>query len=314
MGLSHSHQHPHHHSHGHAHWQGHTSQSIHANQQAIERVTLLALSVSVLLVIIKLWGWSTTDSLSLMSSLADSLFDVLVSGMNYLAARYAFKPADDDHRFGHTGIEDIAGLTQFAFICGSMVLVIVQSAQAFYQPSPITHPEAGMVTMAISLLLTSGLVIYQQIVARRTRSLIVKSDALHYLGDILMNLSIIASFFLVAKFGYTWIDPLMACLIAAYIIKEACHIGLRAFNNLMNREMPEDEKAKIIAVLESTPEIRGHHDLRTRYSGIKPFIQMHIEVDRTLSFLAAHAIADQLEMRLVEIFPGADVIVHEDPV
>jgi len=285
-----------------------------ADAAALRRVTLAAMMVSLALVALKSGGWAATNATSLLSSLADSLFDVLISGMNFIAVRYAIKPADEQHRYGHTGIEDIAGLVQFAFICGSMLLVAAQAVQQFFSPHPITAPEYGIGVMLISLGMTTMLVLYQRRVVRRTGSLIVQADALHYLSDILMNSSIILSLFLALWFDWRWLDPLLALLISVYVIREAVPIGKRAFNNLMNKEMPEQEKATILAIVEAMPEIQGYHHLRTRYAGAKPFIQLHINIARETPFEAAHAIADRLEQALLAAFPGADIIIHQDPV
>lgn len=285
-----------------------------ADQRAMRRVTAAAVAVSLLLVAIKAAGWSYTNTLSLLSSLADSLFDVLVSLINFFAIRYALKPADEEHRFGHNSIEDIAGLAQFAFICGSMLFIAAQAVQRLFQPEPIAHTGYGIGVMAVSLALTSALVLYQRRVSRRTGSLIVRADALHYLSDVLMNLAIIASLAVVAWQDWYWLDAALAIAIALYVIREAWGIGKRAFNNLMDREMPEAEKQTLINLLETDSRIAGYHHLRTRYSGMKPFIQIHIEIDRKLSFEQAHTIAEALERRILDLFPHADVILHQDPV
>ena len=255
-----------------------------ADERILRRVTSVAIGVSIILVLLKTGGWTYTNAISLLSSLADSMFDVLISSINFWAVRYAIKPADDDHRFGHNSIEDIAGLAQFAFICGSMLFIVVQSVQHLIEPHPIAVPEYGIGIMLISLVLTTGLVLYQRYVYKRTRSLIVQADSLHYLGDVLMNISILVSFWAAMQWGVPWLDPILAILIAIYVIKEAWEVGGRAYNNLMDKEMPDAEKAKIKAILNGYSEVKGIHNMKTRYSGSKPFMQMHVELSKSLSF------------------------------
>ncbi len=249
----------------------------------------------------------------MLSSLTDSLFDVLSSLMNLFAVRYALKPADDDHRFGHSSIEDIAGLSQAAFIVASMLIIMLQAAERLFNPHPLTQPDIGLWVSAVAMLATVGLVVFQTMVTRRTGSLIIASDRLHYVGDILFNAGVMLAFFLSKQFGWSWIDPAIAIIIAAVVLYSSREIGLRAFNNLMNHEMPDAEKEKIISIIQAIPEIGDHHNLKTRYSGTKAFIQMHIDIDGNLGFRAAHDITERLENALLDAFPGAEVIIHPDP-
>lgn len=302
----------HHHHHGaHAHSQDLGIASGHA---LLRRVALTAVVVAFILMIAKIWAWSSTDATSLLSSLADSLFDMLVSWINFFAIRYAIKPADDDHRFGHRSIEDIAGLAQFAFICGSMVFVIAQAIMGLAHGHEVKSPEHGIAVMVLSLVMTTGLVLFQRYVYRRTGSLIVKADALHYYSDILMNISVIGSLLAVSFLGIMWLDGVLAIVIAIYVIREGWEIGQRAFNNLMNKEMPDEDKLRIHEVIRNHPQVLGVHNLKTRYSGTKPFIQMHVDISHQLSFLEAHEVVDRLEHDLHALFLEADVIVHPDPV
>lgn len=257
-------------------------------------------------------AWWISDSLAMLSSLTDSLFDVVTSLINMVALRYALKPADDDHRFGHTSIEDIAGLAQFAFISAGMLLIILQSVERLFNPHPMQHEFFGMVISGVAMGFTTALVVFQTIVARRTGSLIIASDRMHYVGDIAFNLGVLAALVLSARFGLSWADPVIAIGIALIILWMTRSIGVRAFHNLMDREMPAEQKAQLYAAIESMPEIRSVHQLKTRMSGTKPFMQMHVDLDAGLSFEQAHAITDALEKKLLDLFPGAEIIIHPD--
>ena len=303
------------HSHSHHHHGAHAAVTkAAARPELLRRATMAAIAVSVTLMTIKLGAWTVTNATSLLSSLADSLSDILMSWVNYFAVRYASKPADDDHRFGHTSMEDIAGLAQFGIICGSMLFIAAHGVQNLIEGAPITEPQYGIWVMIISLILTTALVIYQRYVYSVTGSLIVKADSLHYVGDILMALAIIGSLIAASIFEIYWLDSALALVIAAYVIMEVRHVGMRAFNNLMDREMPDAEKEKILEVLHAFPEVKGHHNLKTRYSGVKPFIQMHVELSKDLSFLQAHEITEKLEHALQSLYDDAEVILHQDPV
>jgi len=275
--------------------------------------TYASVGMASALIILKTIAWWMSDSLAMLSSLTDSLFDVLTSVMNLVALRYALKPADDDHRFGHTRIEDIVGLAQCACIIASMLIILLQSFERLSSPQPMEHSALGIWVSVIAMLATGVLVAFQTYVAKRTKSLIVAADRLHYVGDVLFNFGVIAALVLTSVSGWLWADPAMAILMALAIIWSSKDLGLRAYHNLMDREMPDAEKEKIYTVLGSMPEIRGHHQLKTRYAGNKPFMQMHIDIDASLSFKEAHDIIDRLEHALMDVFPGAEVIIHPDP-
>lgn len=303
--------HTHHHHHTlNLHELGHV---LPAHARLMRLASYASVAMAVTLVSAKLVVWWISDSLAIFSSLTDSLFDVLVSVMNMIALRYAFKPADNEHRFGHTAIEDIVGLAQFAFISASMLIIILQSVERLFNPTPLAHEMLGIGVSVVSMLLTGILVVFQGYVARKTGSLIVASDRLHYLGDVLFNLGVIVALGLSLYAGWLWADPVIAIVIAVAIMISTLEIGTRAFNNLMGREMPEEEKAKLRSCLASVAGVQGYHKLRTRYMGTKPIIQMHVDLDESISFAEAHHLTDAVEAAILKEWPNADVIVHGDP-
>lgn len=303
--MSHSHHHPH----GH----GPSAQSAVAAHRLMRLASYASVAVACVLMSAKLVAWWKTDSLAMLSSLTDSVFDVAMSVINMLALRYALKPADEDHQFGHTAIEDIAGLAQCACIAASMGMIALQAIERVFNPQPLDHAMLGVEVSVLALVLTGALVLFQTYVARRSGSLIVAADRLHYVGDILFNVGVVVALG-ASTYGFTLADPLMAMVIAASVLWSTKPIAIRAFNNLMDREMEIADKIRILELVAGVPEIRGHHHLKTRYSGAKPFIQLHIELDAALNFRDAHTITERLEQVILDAFPTADVIVHPDPV
>ena len=255
-----------------------------------------------------------TDSVSLLSSLLDSSLDVIISLLNIAAIIYANKPADDDHRFGHRSIEDIVGLIQATFIASSSLFLIYEAINHFLHPANVTHNIEGIKIILISSLGTLAIILYQRHVAKKTKSLIVETDLVHYLSDFMLNIAVIVSLYLTTKPSLQIIDPIIAILIAIYILRTALKIGLRAFNNLMDHELPADEHKKIVRIIKSHPGVSSFHELKTRSSGHKKFIQLHIEINDNLSLKDAHEIADSLEEELIKNDPDSEIIIHLDPV
>ncbi len=275
--------------------------------------TYASVTVAGILIVTKFFAWAATDSVSLLSTLIDSLLDAAASMINLLAVRHALTPADDEHRFGHGKAEPLAGLAQAAFIVGSALFLVLEAGERLVHPKALANTEIGYAVMGFSIVLTVILVAFQRYVVRRSGSVAISADSLHYQTDVLINASVIASLYMTSSLGWTVADPLFAVGIAGYIIWTAWRIGQSALNILMDRELPDAERRRIYDIAMSHDGVRGLHDLRTRSAGHRVFIQMHLEMDGAMTLTDAHEIADDVEMRVLEAFPNAEVIVHEDP-
>ncbi len=285
-----------------------------ANRARLMRLaTYASVSVASILIVAKLWAWLITDSVSLMSTLIDSLLDVAASVINLFAVRHALQPADREHRFGHGKAEPLAGLAQAAFIVGSAVFLLIEAAGRVVEPRAISRPEFGSAVMVFALVLTVLLVAFQRYVVKRTNSVAIKADSLHYQTDVLINAGVLGSLFVVSEWGWILVDPLLAIGIAAYIIHAAWSIGRGSVEILMDRELPDADRRRILEIARAQAGVLDLHDLRTRSSGNQVFIQMHVEMSSDISLRAAHVIADRVEMRVAEAFPDAEVFVHQDP-
>jgi ferrous-iron efflux pump FieF len=254
-----------------------------------------------------------TGSVSLLSTLVDSLLDLAASMINLIAIRHAAQPADQEHRFGHGKAEPLAGLGQAAFIAGSAVFVLVQAGERLVQREPMSNEAIGIGVMVLSIVLTLGLVVFQRTVIRRTGSLAIGADALHYRSDLLVNLGVIGALLLSTQLGWWLADPLFAIAVAIYILLSARRIFSESFNLLMDRELPETDRARIRTIASAHPSVISIHDLRTRSSGTQTFIQFHLELDGNLTLIDAHTIADAVMRDVERAFPNAEVLIHEDP-
>lgn len=279
----------------------------------MRRATYASLAVAGLLVTVKLVAWFATDSVSLLSSLIDSLLDGAASLVNLIAVRQALAPPDREHRFGHGKAEPLASLGQSAFIAGSAVLLLVQAARHLLRPSPVTNSEIGLAVMGFAVLVTFALLIYQRSVVRRTGSLAIGVDAFHYRADLVLNLAVIVSLLLTTELGYLSIDPIFGGLIGLWIIWGAWQVARKAMVHLMDEELPDEERARIRAIALKHPKVRAVHDLKTRASGPDSFIQLHIEMDGGIRLTEAHVISDEVEASIREAFPRAEIIIHQDP-
>jgi ferrous-iron efflux pump FieF len=279
----------------------------------MRRATYASVTVAVVLIAAKLAAWLVTDSVALLASLIDSLLDALASLVNLFAVRQALTPADKEHRFGHGKAEALAGLGQAALIIGSALFLVVESIQRLISPQPVAYGLAGIGVMVFSILLTGVLVLYQRHVIRNTNSLAISADRLHYLSDLLTNLTVLVALAITSLPGFLWVDAVGALIVAAVVLKSAIDIVRGALDHLMDRELADEERERIKDVVRRHPEAAAMHDLRTRQSGNQIFIQFHLELDPEMPLRQAHAIAVEIEREVLVLFPGAEVIIHQDP-
>lgn len=283
------------------------------NARLMKQATYAAVAVAVMLVAAKALAVYMTGSVAMLGTLLDSLLDGAASLLNLVAIRHALTPADDEHRFGHGKAEALAGMGQSIFICASAGFIAYESITRFFNPAPVGNSLPGIMVTAAAIAVTLALVAFQRHVVSRTGSLAIEADSIHYRGDLLMNLSALAAIFLSGTLGLHWADPLGGILIAGLIAFSAVQIALAAYDQLMDRELTDAERERIAVIVLSHPEVVGIHDLRTRASGTRAFIQCHLELDPAISLMKAHLISDEVEARILEAFPEAEVIIHQDP-
>ncbi|MCE3232725.1 MAG: fieF [Rickettsiaceae bacterium] len=286
--------------------------NVNETEKLMKTATIASVFVAGIIISIKLIAWVMTDSLSLLSSLLDSVLDMVSSFIGLMAVRYSLQPADEDHRFGHGKAEDIAAFAQSAFIAGSGVFIIIEAISRFITPSPVTNSMIGILVMVASSVLTFALITFQRNVIKKTKSTAIQADCLHYSTDLLVNMLVIVSFFAVMFWDVAFIDPALALIIAIYIFKSAWQVGRGAFDKLMDKEFSGDDRQKIMDTVLACESVKGIHDLRTRSSGIKPFIQFHLELDGTIMLKDAHRISDSIESEILKLFPNAEVLIHQD--
>jgi ferrous-iron efflux pump FieF len=282
-------------------------------ERLLRLVTFASLAVAFILFSSKFVAWFITDSVAILSSLMDSTMDLMVSAINFFAMRYALKPADHDHRFGHGKAEDLAALTQAVFILGLASTIAIEAIRRFSNPVEIHQTSLGVAVMVLSMVLTVALVFFQKYVHKHTNSHLVRADAMHYLTDILSNAAVLVSLLIAQYFDVPYIDPIMALIISVYIIHGAWEIGKPAFDKLMDKEFPDDERQKILDIIKSHSKVVEVTDLRTRHAGQKAFIQFSFTMDGAASLNEAHDTAHQIELCILGLYPDAEISMHQEP-
>lgn len=278
----------------------------------IKLASYASVCVAIMLLLMKVYAWFATGSMGVLASLVDSLLDLLASLINMFAIRYAMIPADDEHRFGHGKAESLAGLGQALFISSSALFLIFYSIERMANPAELRSIDVGSVVVGISIVLTFALVAFQRFVSKKTGSLAIKADSLHYASDLLTNTGILIGLVLYQQ-GLVQADPIIALGIGLYILKSAWDIGDEAVHHLLDRELPEEEQEQILSIANAPEEVLEVHDLRTRQSGRTKFVQLHLVLHGSTPLNKAHQISDKVEADIEKAFHDVDVLIHLDP-
>lgn len=274
---------------------------------------LASIAVAAMLVALKLGAVWRTGSTAMLGSLADTVLDLIASLATLIGVWIAARPRDDQHRFGHGKAEALAAMFQVVLISISALGLALRAIEQFVSGGRTVAAEEGIGVSIAAMAMTLALLAWQRHVIRKTRSLAIATDHMHYQSDILLNLAVIAALALDQYAGLAGADPLLGLAIAGWLGWGAWRASHRAVDELMDKEWPEAKKARFVEVLARHPELRGMHDLRTRTSGNRDFAQFHVWVDPHMSIRTAHQVMDDIEARLAEEFPGVEILIHPDP-
>ncbi|MGL1958228.1 MAG: cation diffusion facilitator family transporter [Colwellia sp.] len=278
----------------------------------VRLAAICSTSIALILVGIKLYAWLVTDSSAMLASTTDSILDLFASMMNIVILKFALAPADDEHKFGHGKAESLAGLVQAAFVLGSAILLIFSGVARLLNPQPIVHSDVAIWVTIIAIVLTLILVVFQRYVIKRTGSVVISADALHYQSDLLLNVGVLAAIVL-SQGIWQEADGAFTILVALYLVLGAGKIIWQSIYQLMDHELSDDEIAQIKNIILSHDHALGLHELRTRQSGAYRFIQFHLELEDDLSLFEAHAIGDEIELEICQALAPCEVFIHQDP-
>jgi ferrous-iron efflux pump FieF len=292
-----SHAHHHHHLHG----------------TMTARAALASVTTALFLLGLKAFAAYHTGSVAMLGSLADTALDLIASLVTLYGVRLAALPADPEHRFGHGKAEALVALFQVGLISFSAFGIGYRAIERLMDRQTTADAEYGIAVSLIAIVATVALLFYQRSIIRRTGSVAIEADHVHYQSDVLLNLAVIAALVLDQYLGLTGADPLFGVAIALWLLRGAWKASSRAIDQLMDREWPDEKRDRFIEVAARHPELRGIHDLRTRTSGSHDFVQFHVWVDPQMTVAEAHKVMEEMEQKLEREFPGAEVLIHLDP-
>jgi ferrous-iron efflux pump FieF len=277
------------------------------------RAAIASVSMALFLLAIKIYAAAQTGSVALLGSLADTGFDVLASVLTLFSVRYAARPADDDHRFGHGKAEALSALVQVALITVSAAIIAWRAIIRLGSGESTAHPEYGIGVSVIAIFATLGLLAYQRFVVKKTGSVAIHADHVHYQSDLLLNGAVIIAIILDTLLRVRGADAVFGIGIALWLLWGASKAARMALDQLLDREWPKEKRDRFLAVAMRHPESKGIHDVRTRTSGMHDFVQFHLWFDPKRTLGQVHTVMDEIEAELEQEFPGVEVLIHPEP-
>ncbi len=280
-----------------------------------KKATIISSATATLLIIIKVVIGIMSGSVAVLASAVDSVLDLIISAFNYFAINKAEQPADEKFNYGKGKIEALAAVIEGTIIATSGCYIMYHAIKKAYVGETTNYLGESMMVMGISLVITIALVLFLNYVAKKTNSLVIKSDALHYKTDVLTNGAILVSLFLVYETGYEIIDSIAGGIIAIYIIYSAYDIIKEGVYILLDAALDEETVQKIKDILDNCSELNDYHYLKTRRSGNTNFVDVHLVFHEKISLMEAHNIADKIEEKIEQIDPKEEWVInsHLDP-
>ena len=280
-----------------------------------KKATLISSSVALILVTLKLTVGIISGSVAVLASAVDSLLDLVISAFNYFALHNSDKEPDEKFNFGRRKLEPLAAVIEGTIISISALFILYEAISRMVQGSVITHLDASLIVMGISIVMTTGLVIFLKYVAKQTGNMVIKADALHYQTDLFSNGAVLVSLAIISLTGCTSIDSLLGIGISIYMLYSAFPLIKEGMMMLLDAALDTQSVTRITALLANEQNINSYHDLRTRQSGSDIYISAHVVFNVSTSLFDAHKVGDRIESGLLKLFPDNMVhpLIHLDP-
>lgn len=289
------------------------SQTDHSSMKI--RAARYSIITAVSLALMKFVVGLLTGSLAVIASAVDSLLDIVMSGVNFIAIRQAEEPADAGHSFGHGKYETLATLIQSLVISASGGWILVEAIHRLNEGNiKVQQIGNGVIVLAISVAASFWICRYLRRVGKATDSSALQADALHFSMDIYTNGALMAGLLILSFVDAPWLDPVMSLFVALYILKEALSLARHALRDMLDAELPDEVRNEVLRLVnEHHGELLDIHNLRTRRAGSQKLMDFHLTVCKHLTVQAAHDLADHLEKTIAQEIRGANVTIHVEP-
>jgi cation diffusion facilitator family transporter len=289
-----------------------------------KKVDVARLSVlsNTLLVVGKLVIGLVIGSVSVLSEAIHSGVDLVAAAIAFFAVRESGRPEDEKHAFGHGKVENLSALAEAILIFVAAGWIVYEAIHKLLRPAPVDAAWAGVLVMGVSSAVNVYVSARLFAVARETESSALEADAWHLRTDVYTSVGVMVGLalvwlggLLVSRTWVMWLDPIVAIIVACFIVRAAWQLSRDAIRDLMDSQLPQDE---LDAIAECLGSIKGplhsYHGLKTRRAGPNRFVELHLEVPNTLSVEEAHRLADEVELSIQNRLRSASVTTHVEPI
>lgn len=279
-----------------------------------QQAALLSIISNTTLIVFKIIAGLMMNSVSVLSEAIHSSIDLLASLIAFFSIKKAVQPVDEGHPFGHGKYENVSGFVEAILIFFAAALIIFEAAKKIVYGSAVHDVGPGLIVMLISSLI--NLIISTNLfrIAKRTNSIALEADAMHLLTDVFTSLGVFVGLLFIKFTGIQILDPIFALLVATLIIKASYDLTVKSMKDLVDSSLPDEEINIIVDVIQSHPEIKSYHKLRTRKSGNIREIDIHLQTDDTLTIADAHRISDTIEGEVKERLLNSYMVIHIEPI
>ena len=280
-----------------------------------KKATVVSSSVAAVLTLIKLVLGIASGSVAVLASAVDSVLDMFVSIFNYFAISNSEKPADKIFNYGRGKIEALASVIEGTIITISGLFLLYQAVDKAINGEVSQYLDISIYVMIISLIITISLVLYLNHIAKKTNSMVIKADALHYKTDVFSNIAVLVSLILVTFTGYELIDVFVGGGIALYIIYSAYELIHDGILVLLDRAVDEELVKKIEQIIKDNEKVNAYHLLKTREAANQTFVEVHLVFDCIITLMDAHRASDSIEYKIKKLDKNRNWIIniHMDP-
>lgn len=278
-----------------------------------ERTARLSVISNTLLVVLKLVVGFYTGAVSIISEAAHSAVDLLAALIAFYAVRKADVPPDNNHAYGHGKVENLSGAIEAVLIIGAALWIVYEAGHKLTTTVVPEFLEYGIVIMLISIVANYWVSGKLYKVAKQTGSHALEADALHLQADIWTSVGVLLGLVIIKMTGIAWMDPAIAILVAGVVFKAGYGMTKKSLYELTDISLPADEEQIIMDVIRTHPEVISFHQLRTRRSGSRRLVDMHLIFYKEMHLNKAHTICDKIEEEIKEKLEFCDVVIHLEP-
>ena len=277
------------------------------------QTAFIAILVGIVVLFVKLFAFFVSNSVALLSDALESIVNIAASVLMFFSVFISEKPADEDHNYGHERIENLSCMIEGLLIVAAALLIVYTAAGRIFAAADLLEVNLGIGISMLATGLNAGLSFFLARAAKKSGSAALEGDSKHLLSDVISSVGVWLGLFVAELTGWSILDPVLAFIVAALIVRIGAGLVWSSSTNLMDRSCPKEEKKIVEVLLRHQPNFFDFHELKTRRHGNRVFSELHLTVLGSLSVEEAHDLADHLEEELKKEMPLISLTIPLEP-